>query len=100
MNMDVNVDIEPKEVLDEMKVKDIIKYIIEEREYEFTEEDLDDINEYIAKNIGIDSSLTEMLLDKLDSWEILTAIAAPYTSHNCTDKQSVLDGLQEYLSRL
>ena len=98
MDIDVTVDIDPEEVLDEMKVKDIIKYIFDHKGDEFTEEDIDDLSEYISSNAGLD--LTEMLLDKLDPWSILAAVAAPFIPRNCTDKQSVLDGIKEYLSRL
>mgnify|MGYP007085028473 CR=1 FL=1 len=85
MDIDVTVDIDPYEVLEEMKVKDIIKYLINQ------------FAEYIASSS--DSDFQEILIKKLNPWDMLIAVAKPFIPRNCTDKQAVLDGIKEFLSR-
>lgn len=98
MDIDVTVDIKPEDVLDEMKTKDIIKYLINSDEEVFTSNDIKDLEDYIESSTSL--VLSRVLLEKLDPWEVLKTVAAPYIPRNCTDKQSILDGIQEYLSRL
>lgn len=98
MDITTTIDIDPSDVLEEMKVKDVIKYLINNKSDEFTEKDIKDFSEYISSSTNL--YLPRVLLEKLDPWEILTTVAAPFIPRNCTDKQSVLDGIKEYLSRL
>lgn len=97
MDIDVTVDIDPYEVLDEMKVKDIIKYLINQANDDFSYEDINDFAEYIASSS--DSAFQEIFMKKLDPWDMLLAVAKPFIPRNCTDKQSVLDGIKEFISR-
>lgn len=96
MDIDVTVDIDPYEVLDEMKVKDIIKYLINQKNDEFTFEEINDFAEYIASSS--DKDFQEIFMKKLDPWKMLIAVAKPFIPRNCTDKQSVLDGIKEFIS--
>lgn len=97
MEIDTTVDIDPYEVLDEMKVKDIIKYLINQANDDFSYEDINDFAEYIASSS--DSDFQEIFMKKLNPWDMLLAVAKPFIPRNCTDKQSVLDGIKEFLSR-
>lgn len=97
MDIDVTVDIDPYEVLDEMKVKDIIKYLINEKNDDFSYEDINNFAEYIASSS--DKDFQEIFMKKLNPWDMLLAVAKPFIPRNCTDKQSVLDGIKEFISR-
>lgn len=98
MDYDVTVDIDPKDVLEEMEVKDILKYCIENKADEFTKKDINDFADFFASSTNLD--LPRVMLEKLDPMEILTTVSAQFVPRNCTDRQSVLDGIQEYLSRI
>lgn len=97
MDIDVTVDIDPYEVLDVMKVKDIIKYLINQKNDEFTFEEINDFAEYIASSS--DKDFQEIFMKKLNPWDMLLAVAKPFIPRNCTDTQSVLDGIKEFISR-
>lgn len=97
MEIDTTVDIDPYEVLDEMKVKDIIKYLINQKNDDFSYEDINDFAEYIASSS--DKDFQEIFMKKLNPWDMLLAVAKPFIPRNCTDKQSVLDGIKEFISR-
>lgn len=97
MDIDVTVDIDPYEVLEEMEVKDIIKYLINQKDDEFTFEEINDFAEYIVSSS--DSDFQEIFVKKLNPWKMLIAVAKPFIPRNCTDKQTVLDGIKEFLSR-
>ena len=97
MEIDTTVDIDPYEVLDEMKVKNIIKYLINQKNDDFSYEDINDFAEYIASSS--DKDFQEIFMKKLDPWKMLIAVAKPFIPRNCTDKQSVLDGIKEFISR-
>lgn len=98
MDIDVTVDVDAEEVLEEMEVKDVIKYLINQKDDEFTDEDVRNFMAYLENSTNVDFG--KVILERLDPWEILTTVAAPYIPRNCTDKQSILDGIQEYLSRV
>ena len=97
MDIDVTVDIDPYEVLDEMKVKDIIKYLINDKNDKFTFEEINDFAEYIASSS--DSDFQDIFIKKLNPWDMLITVAKPFIPRNCTDKQSILDGIKEFISR-
>lgn len=75
MDIDVTVDIDPYEVLDEMKVKDIIKYLINQKNDDFSYEDINDFAEYIASSS--DKDFQEIFMKKLNPWDMLLAVANP-----------------------
>lgn len=80
-----------------MKVKDIIKYLINQKNDEFTFEEINDFAEYIASSS--DSDFQEVFIKKLNPWKMLIAVAKPFIPRNCTDKQTVLDSIKEFLTR-
>lgn len=98
MEIETTVDIDAEEVLQEMSVHDVIKYLIKCKDYEFSQEDIKDFLDYLESSTGVDFAKT--LLEKLDPWDILYAIAAPLLPRNISDHQSIKDAIQEYLSRL
>lgn len=58
-----------------MKVKDIIKYLINQKNDDFTFEEINDFAEYIASSS--DSDFREVFIKKLNPWKMLIAVANP-----------------------
>lgn len=74
----VEVEVDEYEVLDRMKTKDIIEYLKDERDCR---------------------DLATELIKGLSPMQILASAVYPFLPRNCSDKQSVMDAVQEYLSR-
>lgn len=78
VEVDVTVEVDEHEVLDEMDTTDILDYLVENRGFD-------------AKDFAERLCFTPM--------EILAAAVYPFLPRNCSDKQSVMDAIREYLSR-
>lgn len=72
-----------------MKVKDIIKYLINQKNDEFTFEEINDFAEYIASSS--DSDFREVFIKKLNPWKMLIAVANP--SFHATVQTSILSSI-------
>lgn len=85
MDIDVTVDVDPTDVLDRMDTKDIIEYL----------------NDYRGCSIGETTGCDlKELAQNFEPMDILTAAAYRFLPRNCRDRQSVMDAIHEYLSRV
>ena len=98
MEIERTIEVDAEDILQEMTVPDIIKYLIKNKDYEFSKEDIQDFLALMQDSTGIDFART--MLARLEPWDILQAIAAPLLPRNISDQQSIKDAIQEYLSRL
>lgn len=81
MNIEVSAYVDEYEVLDDMETEDIVRYLKERRKCQ----DVEDMVE---------------LVRNMDPMDVLTAAAYHLLPRNICDRQSVVEAIQEYISRV
>lgn len=81
MNIEVSACVNEYEVLDNMKTEDIVRYLKERRKCQDVED-------------------TVKLVRDMDPMDVLTAAAYHLLPRNICDRQSVVEAIQEYISRV
>lgn len=81
MDIETTVDIDEYQVLDNMKTEDIVEYLKERRKCQDVED-------------------TVSLIRGMDPMDVLTAAAYHLLPRNICDRQSVVEAIQEYISRV